>query len=483
MPNVGLHIDQNTIYLALIKKAKNGLKVDLVKKIDSSAALLSSDFIGRQTELTTGLSVKDVLMRSFDMPLCKKRALKQALPFQLESQFPYPINELIILTTFTPVDKSTTHIHALATHTKTIESHLKKLQNLGLSAHWVSSHAVALERYVAHFYPKLDPYIAIFVAPSETLLIAKNQGQIVGTTAFSIGTATLEQATDPSDVRARFSYELDRSIHFLKSKCKAALHWQILTLGSADDLVNDQIEGSDMILVKERIEKSYARYAIAIGLGLDTAMKDEKTCQFRQGSYTSSHHLGKLGKKLCLTFFLSALLALTSQITTSALLKSNAKNIEKYITSFIESSNHLNSNDLAFCHESDVQKRLDYKIGQLKAYLRKQKGFFPVNLEIPAVTEILAYLSTHPIFSDPTHGIEISSLHYELDTYPTLNHINTRYDGTLSLELSIPSPTSATLLIDTLKTDTTLIDTQRDIDFQRTGAGYTLTCHLKRSNR
>ncbi|MCB1118129.1 MAG: hypothetical protein KDK50_06085, partial [Chlamydiia bacterium] len=120
---------------------------------------------------------------------------------------------------------------------------------------------------------------------------------------------------------------------------------------------------------------------------------------------------------------------------------------------------------------------------QLKAHLRKQKGFFPVNLEIPAVTETLAYLSTHPIFSDPTHGIEITSLRYELDTYPTLNHINTRYDGTLSLELSIPSPTSATLLMDTLKTDTTLIDTQRDIDFQRTGSGYTLKCHLKRSNR
>ena len=483
MPNVGLHIDQNTIYLALIKKAKNGLKIDIVKKIDSSAALLSSDFIGKQTELTTGLSIKDVLMRSFDMPLCKKRALKQALPFQLESQFPYPINELIILTTYKPVDKATTRVHTLATHTKTIESHLKNLQEIGLSAHWISSHAVALERYVTHFYPKLNPYIAIFVGPSETLLIAKNQDQIIGTTSFSIGSETLNHTTDPSKAKTRFSHELDRSIHFLKSKCKAALHWHVLPLGSMADLINSHLENDDITIIEERIEKSYARYAIAIGLGLDTAMRDEKTCQFRQGSYTSSHHLGKLGKKLCLTFFLSALLALTVQVTTNALLKASAKDAEQEIATFIESSDLLKSNELSLFHETDVQKRIDYKIDQLKAHLRKQKGFFPVNLDVPAMTEVIAYLTAHPILSDPTHAVDILSLHYELDSYPTLNHINTRYGATISLELSIPSSTFATVLLDALKNDTTMIDTQREIDFQRTGSGYTLKCHLKRRAR
>ena len=487
MPHVGLHIDGDSIHLALIKKKGGKIEIDTEKTIASHDALLSEDIIGKKVEVTSGLSPLDVIIRNFDIPLTKKRALKAALPFQLENQVPLPMAESILLSKLHPLDGSSTRVNVVGCHKKNLHRHLSQLEDMGVSTNWVSSHPSALQRYAHHFYPTLSSYIAFYIGLYQTCLVAVHEGQLWASTAIEMGVKHIKEPADKQKtktLKTKFKSDLDRSITFLKSKCKAVLHWDFLSLGYVDQVFEEK-DLSDLEIQSEieRVDLNHSPFAIAIGLALDTAYQDASTIQFREGSFISSTHLASLGKRLCSSFFISALIAVLSFATTSALINRKEYSLEKDLNTFIENwsaADKLQAAEFALGHDCKRSVRIHHKFSHLKKKLREQASFFPVYLEVPSVSELLTHLSHHPIFSNQQHDIDIQSLHYELETYPSIKSLSTPYKAKVRMNLAIPASASATLLHDALQAGDDLIDGAGGVEFHRNASGYSAQFYLKR---
>ena len=490
MPYVGLHIDGDSVHLALIKKRGGKIEIDTEKTIATHDALLSEDIIGKKVEVTSGLSPSDVIIRNFDIPLAKKRALNAAMPFQLETHVPLPLSESILLPKLHTLDSSSTRVNVIGCHKQNLHRHLLKLEDMGVSANWVSSYPNALKRYAQHFYPTLSSYIALYIGLYQTYLIAVHEGKLWASTSIEMGIKNLKNPADEQKIKAvkiKFKSDLDRSITFLKSKCKAVLHWDFLCCGYVDQIFEEN-DLSDLEIPSraQSIDQAHAPYAIAIGLALDTAHQDSATVQFREGNFISSKHLASLGKRLCASFFLSALIALLSFATMSALINRKEYALEKRLNTFIEnwsSADKLQASEFALGHDCKRSLRIDHKISHLKKKLREQASFFPVYLDVPSVSELLTHLSHHPIFGNQQHDIDIQSLHYELESYPCLKSLSTPYRAKVRMNLVIPSSASATLLHDALKAGDALIDGAGGVEFHRNSTGYCAQCYLQSSKR
>ncbi|HPE84989.1 MAG TPA: hypothetical protein PLO43_02275 [Chlamydiales bacterium] len=495
MSNIGLHIDGSAMHLALLKKRKGKVEIQSLKHTDT---LISEPFLEKRIEMTTGLSCRDTLVRTIDIPLTKRKGVLEALPFQIEHQVPYPLNDLIINTSLHPIDKTSTKAQIIASPKSKIAAHLKLLQDRGLSANWISSHAQALYRYCSHFYPNISNCIALFFGSKETSLISIIDHKLHTSTSIAIGYSHFidlwnsenpgkkfpalhaEIFTDAKSevhkLKKRYFSELDRCIHFVKGRCKTALHMNALPLGYFIDFF-----GADPIIenpIQERCEIDKAPFAIGIGLALDTLCQDQQTIQFRQNNFTPSAHLAKLGKKLCYCFFLASLLAFFSLFLTNGLLHRREINLERKMNAFIdgwEQVGKLSRSKFALSHEKKPLRRIEYKLDRLKNILRTQKGFFPVYSQVPLVSETLATLTQVPLFE----RVNIQSFNYQLLQYPLLSKPFSSYDGIVQLYMKIPEPSLARQIQDYLQNDCALVDKSKDLRWERSSDGYTAEFHLR----
>ncbi len=499
MSNIGLHIDGSLMHLALIKKRKNAFEIQSLKQTDT---LLSESFFEKKIEITTGLSCHDTLIRTINIPLAKRKSVLAALPFQIEHQVPYPLDDLIINTSLHSIDKSSTSAQIIASPKTKIEAHLRLLQDRGISSSWVASNATALERYCKHYYPDVSNLIAVFFGNKETSLISIIDNQLSTSTSIPIGYGHFIEIwhsenpnqsfpknhsdifsgkkNDVHKLKSRYFKELDRCIHFIKDRCKTALHMNGLSLGYFNEFF-----GSDPIIenpIEDRNESDKAPFAIAIGLALDTAKQDDKTVQMRQDPFTPSAHLGRLGKKLCYCFFLTSLLAFFSLFFTKALLYRKEIQLERDINAFIEGwggARKLSPASFALAHEKHPGKRIEYKIDRLKNILRAQKGFFPVVSDMPLVSHVLATLSETPIFKD----VNIQSFNYQLLQYPMLNKPFTPSEGIIQLYMKISDPSIAKQVQDYLQNDCPLVDQSHPLRFERSSNGYSVEFSMKKDRK
>ena len=499
MSNIGLHIDGSLMHLALIKKRKNTFEIQSLKQTDT---LLSDSFFEKKIEITTGLSCHDTLIRTIDIPLAKRKSVLAALPFQIENQVPYPLEDLIVNTSLRLIDKGATRAQIIASPKSKIEAHLKLLQDRGISSSWVSSNAAALQRYCKYYYPDISNLIVVYFGNKETSLISIVDNQLLTSTSIPVGYSHFIEAwhqenpgqsfpKNHSDIfsgskkeihklKKRYFKELDRCIHFVKSRCKTALHMNGLSLGYFDEFF-----GSDSIIenpIDDRKETDKAPFAIAIGLAFDTALSDEQTVQMRQDPFTPSAHLGKLGKKLCYCFFLTSLLAFFSLFFTNALLHRKEVQLERDINAFIEGwggARKLSPSEFSLSHERKSGKRIEYKIDRLKNILRSQKGFFPVVSDMPLVSDVLATFSEAPIFKN----VDIQSFNYQLLQYPMLNKPFTPSEGIAQLYMKISDSSLAKQVQDYLQNDCPLVDESKPIRFERSPSGYSAEFKMKKVKR
>ena len=289
-------------------------------------------------------------------PLVKQAAVRAALPFQIESHMPYPLDQLIVNTSLHQQGPDTTQARVIAAHQEKIRTHLDTLSNQELRPGWVSCYPQALFRFSRHYFPEINHCIVLFFGSEETSLIAIVDGALHIASSFAIGEKDFiqlwrkqypqdELPEDLSEIFARknpalhslkerFCKELDRSIHFINSKCKTALHDTLITLGQYDQLFSSEyFQQHDMQVHQSK----HAVYAVAIGLALDTSVQNETSVQFLKGQFTPSTHLGRLGKKLCISLCMATFIACFTQALTGRMISKNTQQLENKIAAYSQS--------------------------------------------------------------------------------------------------------------------------------------------------
>ncbi len=109
------------------------------------------------------------------------------------------------------------------------------------------------------------------------------------------------------------------------------------------------------------------------------------------------------------------------------------------------------------------------------ATLQKYPTELPYVLQVPSVTEVLSWVSRHPL----SKTFHLTDIRYRLTSLPTIETPSTTYQAVIDLELQIESPTLARKFHDALLQEKTLIDQAKEISWTARENLYRTSFHLK----
>lgn len=217
--------------------------------------------------IVTGLQGSSVLRRDLKLPITNPKTILEAVPFQLESLLPYPMDQTVVYPELHPSDKET-FIVAWATTHQLVENHITKWKTDQIEPDFVSSETLALARWARFSFPKERELVAFH----NTIGIALNHDKIV----------CAMESSDPGRLK-----------HFLKQK------YPLYTW------------------VDQRLTEETWNFAIPIGLALEPFQK--QPCQFRPKKVASSRQKKREGLLIKAALALGMGLTLTTAVVSTTI--------------------------------------------------------------------------------------------------------------------------------------------------------------------
>lgn len=449
---IGILPKNETLKVAILKREKQAIFVDCqtlpfhvnpVKQFYN----LPPFHTGKKIQVVSGLNGSEIFLRKLTFPLRDKRKILSALPFQLETQLPFPL-ENVIVCPLLKRQKQITVATIIATIRESLSSHLLYLKEAGITPDCVSCAPVALARFSAWCFPK-ETRILSFASDEEYILCVLSEGNEV-----------IVSQSIPFKHQEEILTELEKFLIFLKQKGVA--DEQIPWILTGNDELGESIRHLFTRPELQVDDPRFKSYAIPIGLALDALTSDDHTVQFCQKEFTPQHVLGRRKKKLgvyLLTCFAATLLSFT---TGTSLLRKKQHTL-------MERLHHLLPATWTKKSFNSVKEMQEILVTWEKS-LQQQTAPLTLILPVPKVSDVLAWLSTHPAFSTEEggkkEGMEIKSLHYSLTKYPKIDEKSTPYLGQLEIEFTTAIPRLARDFHEALLKGDAIANAKKEVKWQ-----------------
>ncbi len=451
---IGIHLEKASLRVAVLKKEKRGISIESLESFpygpDNVKLFynLSPFHTGKETRVTSGIGCSETFIRKLHIPLKDRRKILEALPFQLESLVPFSDESTLICPLFKPLSKQMTAVTVIATSEESLNAHLGDLKNLDIRSDTISCEASALMRFNRWKFPSIGKVLCLHAHHQKLSCVVCEGEEILLSQSLSF------------EENADLSKELEKLSIFLKQKggiddktpwfLTGNLHFaeQIKNVFSGEALLLDDITN--------------ATFAIPIGLALDDLKEDAFSVQFCQKKFTPSHTLHSRQKKAFsyLAFCLGA--AVLMAIGSSTILGKNQRllvqSLKDYITPSLASG--------SFTSMEDIEENLYAWEDSLK----QQKSSFALLPTVPKVSDVLAWLSSHPCFAteegNSKEGVEIKSLHYTLTKHPKIGETSAPYLAHVELEFTSQTPRAARDFHEILLKGDEIVNAKKDIKWQ-----------------
>lgn len=198
--------------------------------------------------------------------------------------------------------------------------------------------------------------------------------------------------------------------------------------------------------------------------------------QFCQKQYTPLHTLLNRKKKALRYLALCFTSAFLVAAGGSLMLHKKQKILIDRLHSYLPPSL---SND-SFSSLEEIEE----KLSQWEKSVKGQKSNFAFLPNVPKVSDVLAWLSTHPAFANEDgsqkEGIEIKSLHYSLTKYPKIGEAPTPYSAQLELEFSSQTPRAARDFHEELLKGDQIVNPKKEIKWQTQNQKYQTAFELNK---
>jgi type IV pilus assembly protein PilM len=478
---IGIALEADAFRVAVLKKEKKTVLVESLHTFPYGPDNVKLFYnlppfhTGKETLIVSGIAASETFIRKLHIPLKDKRKILSALPFQLESLIPFCAEDPILCALLKPLSKQMTSVTAIATTKDHLSFHLSELKKLDIVADAVSCAPTALMRLGRWKFSGENKILGFdFRAQKLTCVVYEGKEIVLSQTL-------------PAQDQDEVFIELEKLAVFLKQKGAIEENTPWLLTGTADFL-----QTSSSIVLTERsiaeqiakifpgkmleLEPPYATYALAIGFALDALEHDEMSVQFCQKQYTPLHTLLNRKKKalhyLALCFASAFLVAAGG----SLMLHKKQKTLVDRLHSCLPPSL---SNDSFFSLEE-----IEEKLSQWEKSVKGQKSNFAFLPNVPKVSDVLAWLSSHPAFTNEDgsqkEGIEIKSLHYSLTKYPKIGEASTPYLAQLELEFSSQTPRTARDFHDELLKGDQIVNPKKEIKWQTQNQKYQTAFELNK---
>ncbi|HSW87255.1 MAG TPA: hypothetical protein VLG49_07150 [Rhabdochlamydiaceae bacterium] len=497
----GFHIEGQTLKTATISGTKKGIVIENLQTHllgNAEGENVKQVYIPNSKFATvSGLDSCDVLFREIELSLNKKKKIIEALPFHIESVIPYSPEELILLPFLD--GKTGSSIPLLAAKKSSLEEHLEKYRSFVADPDFVSSVPSALVRFATFFASEQSDLFLFHLGQSQSTYsfifcneLKLSQSYSHGLQDFFNALSTDLPGKSSEEIQElakkidlfcidkqqfptlslfvnQFQKDLDRIVSFLKKKNPSDHCPEFLFTGNLSAFLNlipflERHLGPSCHLAdtyKEYDLSHLQSYAIPIGLCLDAFFQDQQSVQFRRGPFTPIRLRKKRFKQAAAYLMLCCALTALTWISTHVLLDHKEIALREELRTYLEAYGGGIKTELG-------KEGLEQDIADWEKSLLKQKRPFPYCPSTPQVSDVLAWLSSHPNLnvkgSGPgTEKIEIKQVHYSLVKYPKIGEAIDPYQAKVDLEFSSESPRLAREFHDALMAGDSMVNPQSEI--------------------
>lgn len=508
---LGIQIDRPFLRIAFLKKNRRDVQIQSLKTVsltDKGTVKRLYKELGKGKS-ATGLNSKQFILRSLELKGAPEALLKEVASFQSEATSLLPASEMMTLPVLKKKGKELTEAHLFTVPKEDLKNHLIGFQELGIDPDRVSTYPTALTHFVKWKMPHLKEGIIIDLGSDCWTCASIEQGELKKTYCIEGGTEALleafredrkkplsikeiEEAAKQIDLLQLKShlnpFLSEKILHLRQEIAKTICSFQknspvksLLFTGRIDAFAHFTaylLEG-----VKEEIEAecktpfSLEELKFAIPLGLALEEMHSRPLQLRQEEFFPEKAWKRLG--LYGMGFLALSLSLSLLIIGGAL--QLTKNRRDQMGDTLQSS--LNRFDPNFKKSLFVEGRTNEEILQrwfqeVQAHSRD----YPYIVQAPKVSEVLAWLVSHPIYKqlkEEKDPIILRDFQYHLVEYPHIGALKTPYLAKVEIDFQVQGALHARKFHEALLKGDELVDSQLEISWEALADSYRTSFFLK----
>lgn len=468
--------------------------------------------------IITGITGKELLIRSLHLSLTKQKDIVEALPFQAEPLLPYPSDEALLAYQIISQNTDGTDITLLATRKESVAEHIAFWQALSIEPEKTTAVATALCQFGQRFLPNNKTYFILHLQQSEftTVLIKENKLSASFTSPEGM------QSIFSEDSSLKTWQENPKITEILKKLQQEAAK---MTLALAKECKSDEIEGilftgdgADWIGFKETlteqlpfsllsiIENTHPEipqllsYAVPVGLALEGSLESKSNINFRQEDLSYPLPWKRLIFPLSLYFTSIFLLTFAFYFFTQQYLYKEENAIkQKYVDLLAAMNKSYDDFEHVFAMKNGgpisnekipqitslTQYDLERRLSFLQKEFQSSLDSFPLFANVPRVSDLLAWLSQHSavVTTDETGNrlarLQIEDLSYTMIKRPQQTKKQEKYQVKVELEFSTPTPKWAREFHDALIIPNHIVDPKGEVKWSSNRGKYKTSFFLK----
>lgn len=491
--------------------------------------------------VVTSLNAQEVLVRPLELKIKKIKDIDAILSFQAEPLLPYPIENALVDKIIISKDKEGTKLSILAVRKDHLTLHLQQWNSLDIEPETITATPAGLALFSKHFTTTEGPIYALHIGRANSLCILVDKGILLAAQAIPRGIDSIiealmrDQKIDfdeayqnlskiqfqdsqikelPSFLEAVETLRLDvtRTIFALAKQAKGRDVPEILLTGEGaclNNLTNHLCRPLNKILLAPQelpgfatmTSKDLQKYALPIGAALSALPKSREQINFRQQEFSYPAPWKRLKQPVALYLLLCFGVAIALVLFGKAYLSYQETELKRQ---YLELINIMNkpypefekeyagkmhpgrefSEPIAI--ESLTQDEIKSRLNFLEKELQSTPQSYPLQPNMPLVSDVLAWISTHPNVvgkippgekSPP--ALQIENFTYTMLKRPELAKKQEKYQVKVELEFTSPTPKMAREFHDALIAPNDIVDPKGEIKWNSNRDKYRTSFYLK----
>lgn len=488
--------------------------------------------------IITAAAPKDVLVRPLEMRLIKNKDIDAALAFQVEPILPYPADQALVDKILLSKDKECSKLSVVILRKDHLKEHLDSWKSLDIDAEIVTGASQALAQFANLISSGAEAAYILHLGIENSFCILLDDHKLVAAQTVSSGIKDILNVyaqANGLDIRGAFQQLTQQNIDINSELLKEAIETLRLNItrtvyALAKNYKNKEISqllvsGPGALL--EGLERSLCAslnktqrppdkiadlgislsdcllYDLPIGEALSGLPNVVDQINFRQQEfaypepwkrlkYPILQYFGLcLGISIALTIFGSLYLHYREGETRRQyieLLDAMNKPYKEFEKDFYSKTSYKKRMDNDVIPLKDLTtKDIENRLTLLQKDLQATPQIFPLQPNVPMVSDVLAWISNHPIVNggkkeegvDQPGGLQIENFSYTMAKRPEPTKKQEKYQVKVELEFSSPTPKLAREFHDALIAPNDFVDPKGEIKWTSNKDRYRTSFYLK----
>jgi len=491
--------------------------------------------------VVTSLNAEEVLVRPLELKLKKEKDIDQVLAFQAEPILPFPPENALLDKVILSQDKEGSKLTIFATRKDHLERHLNLWNTLGIQPEIVSADPLSLALFAKQFCgEKENPYSVLYLGISHALCIIIEKGKLIAAQHIPSGISNLidglakEEGITPNETYHKLLDQssinqkiqdhpaikeeinslriaITRTIYALTKQVKGKEIGELFVTGpgaAIEGFAGELCRPLNKIMLPASIDHSFGmderqlhQFALPIGETLSVLPKRLDQINFRQKEFVYPDPWKRLKKPIGIYLALCVATAIALTLFGKAYINYQEGEIkqkynelltvmnkpytqfEREFASKVPSDKESSEIEpLANLTPQEIQARLKY----LEKEIQATPQTYPLQPNVPLVSDVLAWLSTHPNFvgntskeTDTSSSLQVESFNYTMVKRPEPGKKQEKYQVKVELEFSSPTPKMAREFHDALIAPNDIVDPKAEIKWNSNKDRYRTSFYLK----